>query len=152
MPNLIPVFQAMESEVNVHYKELWGPKPGYQLLTNQLQRLCMVLDVYLETEPHDPSVEGPKEFPQEKMCLRLVRWELAGTLVALLFPGASLEVCPVGICPHSWAVSQELGLLCGCCGMFLIPVGHSLSLSSSRGPLRLKPFKFNYPQGFFSHR
>ncbi|XP_029820775.1 THO complex subunit 5 homolog [Manacus vitellinus] len=85
--------RAMESEVNVHYKELWGPKPGYQLLTNQLQRLCMVLDVYLETEPHDPSVEGPKEFPQEKMCLRLVR-----------------------------------------------------------GPLRLKPFKFNYPQGFFSHR
>lgn len=74
----IPVFQAMESEVNVYYKELWGPKPGYQLLTNQLQRLCMVLDVYLETEPHDPSVEGPKEFPQEKMCLRLVRWELAG--------------------------------------------------------------------------
>lgn len=63
----------MESEVNVNYKELWGPKPGYQLLTNQLQRLCMVLDVYLETEPHDTSVEGPKEFPQEKMCLRLVR-------------------------------------------------------------------------------
>uniref|UniRef100_A0A8C4ULN4 THO complex 5 n=1 Tax=Falco tinnunculus TaxID=100819 RepID=A0A8C4ULN4_FALTI len=67
--------RAMESEVNVNYKELWGPKPGYQLLTNQLQRLCMVLDVYLETEPHDTSVEGPKEFPQEKMCLRLVRWE-----------------------------------------------------------------------------
>uniref|UniRef100_A0A8B9EJC8 THO complex 5 n=1 Tax=Anser cygnoides TaxID=8845 RepID=A0A8B9EJC8_ANSCY len=85
--------RAMESEVNVCYKELWGPKPGYQLLTNQLQRLCMVLDVYLETEPHDTSVEGPKEFPQEKMCLRLVR-----------------------------------------------------------GPMRLKPFKFNYPQGFFSHR
>ncbi|KFV09698.1 THO complex subunit 5 [Tauraco erythrolophus] len=79
------------SEVNVNYKELWGPKPGYQLLTNQLQRLCMVLDVYLETEPHDTSVEGPKEFPQEKMCLRLVS-------------------------------------------------------------LRLKPFKFNSPQGFFSHR
>jgi len=68
----------MESEVNVNYKELWGPKPGHQLLTNQLQRLCMVLDVYLETEPHDPSVEGPKEFPQEKMCLRLVRSELGG--------------------------------------------------------------------------
>ncbi|KFP53814.1 THO complex subunit 5 [Cathartes aura] len=85
--------RAMESEVNVNYKELWGPKPGYQLLTNQLQRLCMVLDVYLETEPHDTTVEGPKEFPQEKMCLRLVR-----------------------------------------------------------GPMRLKPFKFNYPQGFFSHR
>lgn len=74
-PNLqrICICQAMESEVNVCYKELWGPKPGYQLLTNQLQRLCMVLDVYLETEPHDTTVEGPKEFPQEKMCLRLVR-------------------------------------------------------------------------------
>ncbi|KAG8145920.1 putative THO complex subunit 5-like protein [Naja naja] len=78
---------AMESEVNVCYKELSGPKPGYQLLTNQLQRLCVVLDVYLETETHDNSVEGPKEFPQEKM-----------------------------------------------------------------GPSRLKPFKYNYPQGFFSHR
>uniref|UniRef100_A0A8C6XEP0 THO complex subunit 5 n=1 Tax=Naja naja TaxID=35670 RepID=A0A8C6XEP0_NAJNA len=85
--------QAMESEVNVCYKELSGPKPGYQLLTNQLQRLCVVLDVYLETETHDNSVEGPKEFPQEKMCLRL-----------------------------------------------------------ARGPSRLKPFKYNYPQGFFSHR
>nr|XP_033812868.1 THO complex subunit 5 homolog isoform X1 [Geotrypetes seraphini] len=85
--------RALESEVNVYYKELCGPKPGYQLLTNQLQRLCMGLDVYLETESHDNSVEGPKEFPQEKMCLRLVR-----------------------------------------------------------GPNRLKPFKFNFPQGFFSHR
>ncbi|XP_029475606.1 THO complex subunit 5 homolog isoform X2 [Rhinatrema bivittatum] len=85
--------RALESEVNVYYKELCRPKPGYQLLTNQLQRLCMGLDVYLETESHDNSVEGPKEFPQEKMCLRLVR-----------------------------------------------------------GPSRMKPFKFNFPQGFFSHR
>ncbi|KYO31796.1 THO complex subunit 5-like protein [Alligator mississippiensis] len=85
--------RAMESEVSVFYKELSGPKPGYQLLTNQLQRLCVILDVYLETESHDNSVEGPKEFPQEKMCLRLVR-----------------------------------------------------------GPSRMKPFKFNHPQGFFSHR
>uniref|UniRef100_A0A8D2KWT9 THO complex 5 n=1 Tax=Varanus komodoensis TaxID=61221 RepID=A0A8D2KWT9_VARKO len=85
--------RAMESEVSVCYKELQGPKPGHQLLTNQLQRLCVVLDVYLETETHDNSVEGPKEFPQEKMCLRLVR-----------------------------------------------------------GPSRMKPFKYNYPQGFFSHR
>ncbi|XP_013929798.1 PREDICTED: THO complex subunit 5 homolog [Thamnophis sirtalis] len=85
--------RAMESEVNVCYKELCGPKPGYQLLTNQLQRLCVVLDLYLETETHDNSVEGPKEFPQEKMCLRL-----------------------------------------------------------ARGPSRLKPFKYNYSQGFFSHR
>uniref|UniRef100_A0A8C6XF34 THO complex subunit 5 n=1 Tax=Naja naja TaxID=35670 RepID=A0A8C6XF34_NAJNA len=88
------IFPSLSSsEVNVCYKELSGPKPGYQLLTNQLQRLCVVLDVYLETETHDNSVEGPKEFPQEKMCLRL-----------------------------------------------------------ARGPSRLKPFKYNYPQGFFSHR
>lgn len=85
--------RAMESEVNVYYRELCGPRLGHQLLTNQLQRLCVVLDVYLETETHDNSVEGPKEFPQEKMCLRLVR-----------------------------------------------------------GPSRMKPFKYNYPQGFFSHR
>ncbi|XP_049553739.1 THO complex subunit 5 homolog isoform X2 [Orcinus orca] len=85
--------RAMESEVNVCYKELCGPWPGHQLLTNQLQRLCVLLDVYLETESHDDSVEGPKEFPQEKMCLRLFR-----------------------------------------------------------GPSRMKPFKYNHPQGFFSHR
>ncbi|XP_077153003.1 THO complex subunit 5 isoform X4 [Ranitomeya variabilis] len=85
--------RVMESEINVHYKELSGPSPGFQLLTNQLQRLCMLLDVYLETECHDNSVEGPHEFPPEKICLRLVR-----------------------------------------------------------GPSRMKPFKYNYPQGFFSHR
>uniref|UniRef100_A0A0E9WX68 THO complex subunit 5 homolog n=1 Tax=Anguilla anguilla TaxID=7936 RepID=A0A0E9WX68_ANGAN len=85
--------RAMESEVNVFRSELQGPRPGYQLLTNQLQRLCLCLDVYLETESQDESVEGPREFPREKMCLRTVR-----------------------------------------------------------GPNRLKPFKYNYPQGFFSHR
>ncbi|KAM5194386.1 THO complex subunit 5 isoform 2-T2 [Mantella aurantiaca] len=85
--------RVMESEINVYYKELCGPSPGFQLLTNQLQRLCMLLDVYLETECHDNSVEGPHEFPPEKICLRLVR-----------------------------------------------------------GPSRTKPFKYNYPQGFFSHR
>ncbi|XP_069817550.1 THO complex subunit 5 isoform X2 [Dendropsophus ebraccatus] len=85
--------RVMESEINVYYKELSGPAPGFQLLTNQLQRLCMLLDVYLETECHDNSVEGPHEFPPEKICLRLVR-----------------------------------------------------------GPSRMKPFKYNHPQGFFSHR
>ncbi|XP_061117754.1 THO complex subunit 5 homolog isoform X2 [Conger conger] len=85
--------RAMESEVNVFKSELQGPRPGYQLLTNQLQRLCLCLDVYLETESQDDSVEGPREFPREKMCLR-----------------------------------------------------------TARGPNRLKPFKYNHPQGFFSHR
>lgn len=85
--------RAMESEVNVFKGELQGPRPGHQLLTNQLARLCVCLDVYLETDGEDNSVEGPREFPREKMCLRTVR-----------------------------------------------------------GPNRLKPFKYNHPQGFFSHR
>uniref|UniRef100_H3DEQ7 THO complex 5 n=1 Tax=Tetraodon nigroviridis TaxID=99883 RepID=H3DEQ7_TETNG len=85
--------RAMESEVNVFKNELQGPHPGHQLLTNQISRLCVCLDVYLETEGQDDGVEGPREFPREKMCLRIVR-----------------------------------------------------------GPNRLKPFKYNHPQGFFSHR
>ncbi|XP_073797895.1 THO complex subunit 5 homolog isoform X2 [Danio rerio] len=86
--------RAMESEVNVFRVELQGPRPGLQLLTNQIQRLCMCLDVYLETESQvSDGSEGPKEFPREKMCLR-----------------------------------------------------------TARGPSRLKPFKYNHPQGFFSHR
>ncbi|XP_028313992.1 THO complex subunit 5 homolog isoform X1 [Gouania willdenowi] len=85
--------RAMESEVNVFRKELNGLRPGHQLLTNQIARLCVCLDVFLETEGQDDSVEGPREFPREKMCLRTVR-----------------------------------------------------------GPNRLKPFKYNHPQGFFSHR
>ncbi|XP_068422369.1 THO complex subunit 5 homolog isoform X1 [Clinocottus analis] len=85
--------RAIESEVNVFKNELQGPRPGHQLLTNQFSRLCVCLDVYLETEGQDDSVEGPLEFPREKMCLRTVR-----------------------------------------------------------GPNRLKPFKYNHPQGFFSHR
>ena len=54
--------------------ELQGPPPGHQLLTNQVARLCVCLDVYLETDGQDDSVEGPREFPREKMCLRTVRY------------------------------------------------------------------------------
>ncbi|KAH0625513.1 hypothetical protein JD844_015057 [Phrynosoma platyrhinos] len=78
---------GLAEDTHLYYVVLIERGTGYQLLTNQLQRLCVVLDVYLETETHDNSVEGPKEFPQEKM-----------------------------------------------------------------GPSRLKPFKYNNPQGFFSHR
>uniref|UniRef100_A0A4W5MJX1 THO complex 5 n=1 Tax=Hucho hucho TaxID=62062 RepID=A0A4W5MJX1_9TELE len=87
--------RAMEGEVNVFKSELQGPRPGHQLLTNQVARLGVCLDVYLETDGQDDSVEGPREFPREKMCLRTVRYT---------------------------------------------------------GPNRLKPFKYNHPQGFFSHR
>uniref|UniRef100_A0A672NDJ8 THO complex subunit 5 homolog n=1 Tax=Sinocyclocheilus grahami TaxID=75366 RepID=A0A672NDJ8_SINGR len=88
------LWREEQSEVNVFRAELQGPRPGLQLLTNQIQRLCVCLDVYLEMESQvcDGS-EGPKEFPREKMCLR-----------------------------------------------------------TARGPSRLKPFKYNHPQGFFSHR
>ncbi|XP_061674429.1 THO complex subunit 5 homolog [Syngnathoides biaculeatus] len=65
--------RAIESEVNVFKNELQGPRPGYQLLTNQISRLCVCLDVYLETEEQDDGVEGPREFPREKMCLRTVK-------------------------------------------------------------------------------
>ncbi|XP_061624101.1 THO complex subunit 5 homolog isoform X2 [Phyllopteryx taeniolatus] len=65
--------RAMESEVNVFKNELRGPRPGYQVLTNQISRLCVCLDVYLETEEQDDGVEGPREFPREKMCLRTVK-------------------------------------------------------------------------------
>lgn len=60
--------------MNVFKSELQGPRPGHQLLTNQIARLCVCLDVYLETEGQDDSVEGPREFPREKMCLRTVRY------------------------------------------------------------------------------
>ncbi|KTF80453.1 hypothetical protein cypCar_00030403, partial [Cyprinus carpio] len=81
--------RAMESEVNVFRAELQGPRPGLQLLTNQIQRLCVCLDVYLETESQvcDGS-EGPREFPREKMCLRTARMraDLTLLLVCLLLP------------------------------------------------------------------
>lgn len=60
--------------MNVFRNELQGPRPGHQLLTNQIARLCVCLDLYLETEGQDDSVEGPREFPREKMCLRTVRY------------------------------------------------------------------------------
>uniref|UniRef100_A0A4W5MIM1 THO complex 5 n=1 Tax=Hucho hucho TaxID=62062 RepID=A0A4W5MIM1_9TELE len=66
--------RAMEGEVNVFKSELQGPRPGHQLLTNQVARLGVCLDVYLETDGQDDSVEGPREFPREKMCLRTVRY------------------------------------------------------------------------------
>ena len=58
--------QSMESEVIVCYRS-YVPQSSHHLLTNQLQCLCVLLDVYLEMESHDNSMEGPKEFPQEKM-------------------------------------------------------------------------------------
>lgn len=64
---------VMESKVGMCCKELCGLRPNHQLLNNQLQHLCMQLDVYPETESHDDSIEGPQKLSQGKTCLWLFR-------------------------------------------------------------------------------
>ena len=61
----------MQAEVNIHYDELVNSKSRDQLLTNQLQRLMMCFDVYLETEAN--TLEGPAEFAREKVFPRLTK-------------------------------------------------------------------------------
>nr|XP_054749102.1 THO complex subunit 5 homolog A-like [Lytechinus pictus] len=70
----------MEAELNIHYGELIGKKTVNYLITNQLQRVLMCLDVYLETQQgrrRDQqgagSTEGPSEFVMEKMYTRVTR-------------------------------------------------------------------------------
>ena len=66
--------QEMEEEVNIHYKELVMEKSRDQLLTNQLQRLAMCFDVYLETETVNTAREGPVEISREKVFTRVARY------------------------------------------------------------------------------
>ncbi len=63
----------MEAEVNTYYEELVDRKSRDQLLTNQIQRLLMCFDVYLETGSDDLSQEGPNEFAREKVFPRVTR-------------------------------------------------------------------------------
>ncbi|KAL4224020.1 THO complex subunit 5 [Mactra antiquata] len=65
--------QELEAEVNIHYDELTNEKSCDQLLTNQLQRLIMCFDVYLETESQNIQNEGPSEIAKEKVFSRLCR-------------------------------------------------------------------------------
>lgn len=65
--------QQMEEEVNLHYEELTKDKSHDQLLTNQLQRLAMCFDVYLETETVNTAREGPSEISREKVFTRVAR-------------------------------------------------------------------------------
>ncbi|XP_045172199.2 THO complex subunit 5 homolog [Mercenaria mercenaria] len=65
--------QELEEEVNIHYEELMSKKSHDQLLTNQLQRLVMCFDVYLETEAQNSSNEGPLEIAKEKVFTRVSR-------------------------------------------------------------------------------
>lgn len=69
----LSVLQEMESEVNVHYEELVHPESRDQILSNQLQRICMCFDVYLETESKNMAREGPLEISREKIYPRLAR-------------------------------------------------------------------------------
>ncbi|KAH9525751.1 THO complex subunit 5, partial [Bulinus truncatus] len=63
----------MEEEVNLHYGELISSKQQYQLLSNQIQRLLMCFDVYLETDT-PASTLVPVEIPKEKIMPRTSRW------------------------------------------------------------------------------
>ena len=64
----------MEAAINIDCCELSNCKNDDQLLTNQIQYLAMYLDVYLETEIDQSSLQGPSEFAREKMCPRLTRY------------------------------------------------------------------------------
>lgn len=73
-------FQELEEEVNIHYEELTSNKSHAQLLTNQLQRLVMCFDVYLETESQNLCNEGPVEIAKEKVFTRMARYIICATL------------------------------------------------------------------------
>ncbi|KAK3083868.1 hypothetical protein FSP39_004365 [Pinctada imbricata] len=63
--------QEMEEEINVHYDELILGKSHDVILSNQMQRLMMCFDVYLETEGKEN--EGPMEISKEKIYTRMTR-------------------------------------------------------------------------------
>ncbi|CAH1801716.1 unnamed protein product [Owenia fusiformis] len=65
--------KEIEAEVNLHFEELTSQKSCDQLLSNQMQRLLMCFDVYLETEENNAAVSGPKEFPKENIYQRTCR-------------------------------------------------------------------------------
>ncbi|XP_070572553.1 THO complex subunit 5 homolog isoform X2 [Ptychodera flava] len=65
--------RMMESEVNVHYQELMETGSPDFLLTNQLQRLLMCFDVYLEAQSATASLAAPLEFAKEKVMPRMAR-------------------------------------------------------------------------------
>ena len=67
------MLQSMEAEVNVHCSELIGEKSADHLLTNQLQRLMMCFDVYVESESECSLLEGPAEFAKERIFTKTTR-------------------------------------------------------------------------------
>lgn len=66
--------REMEREINVHWMELVPKGQTWNnILVNQVQRLLMCFDVYLESETIDAAVEGPAEFSKEKVFFRQSR-------------------------------------------------------------------------------
>ena len=64
----------MEAEVNVFCDDLVTPRTSHLILTNQLQRLLMCFDVYVETESENASsAEGPVEFAKERVFSKVCR-------------------------------------------------------------------------------
>lgn len=62
--------KAIEAEVNVFYPELTEHDSSLNLLANQLRRLQMCLDIYLECGSLN-DVEGAETFDREKFFLRV---------------------------------------------------------------------------------
>ena len=71
--NSFTVCQEMEEEVNVHHEELMKTKSCDTILSNQVQRLLMCFDIYLETEAAGSEEEGPMEISKEKIYNRMLR-------------------------------------------------------------------------------
>lgn len=65
--------KEMEEEVNVHHEELMNSKSCDTVLSNQMQRLLMCFDIYLETEAAGSEEEGPMEISKEKIYNRMLR-------------------------------------------------------------------------------
>ncbi|ELT98266.1 hypothetical protein CAPTEDRAFT_18172 [Capitella teleta] len=60
----------MAAEVNIHFSELARPRHSEEVLTNQIRRLLMCFDVYLESEFDLESSLGHSEIPKEKTFAR----------------------------------------------------------------------------------
>lgn len=69
----LKLVQALEKEVNAHFLELQSSKSSDQLLTNQIQRLIMCFDIYLEAPVDKMDAPGPIEFTKEKNFARAAR-------------------------------------------------------------------------------
>lgn len=59
--------------MNVHHEELMNSKSCDTVLSNQMQRLLMCFDIYLETEAAGSEEEGPMEISKEKIYNRMLR-------------------------------------------------------------------------------